>query len=43
MKTLSACIVLIVACLPMSETRANGLIQKLPKDGSWVRFTCIWI
>lgn len=38
MKTLSACIVLTVACLPISETQANGLIQKLPKDGSWVLY-----
>ncbi|MCH7686308.1 MAG: hypothetical protein IH899_06465 [Planctomycetes bacterium] len=38
MKTCAACIVLIVICLPNSETRANGLIQKLPQDGSWVRY-----
>jgi len=41
MKTLSACIVLFVVCLPISESRANGLIQKLPKDGSWVRYHMI--
>jgi hypothetical protein len=38
MKTLSACITMCVICQPNSETQANGLIQKLPKDGFWVRY-----
>lgn len=41
MKTLFACFVMFVVCLTNSESQANGLLQKLPKDGSWVRYHII--
>lgn len=38
MKPLSIGIVIALSCLYAPETRAGGLVQKLPNDGTWARY-----
>jgi len=36
------CIFVIAVCCPANATRADGLIHKLPADGSWARYDLQW-